>query len=446
MNTKPVTLRDLRRAIGGRSSGPRSQCLAVYRAWLDLRRPTAAEVDRLIARHGARTTVRALLEAQQQEGDDHVSSSASAAGAGGAETDGDEPRRADCPEPTSAGGSEPSPEDPGEVTAGSDGSSNAVKAQPDSSGLDTLDEVDASPHAESGARASTETDAAQSGDHACDDGGPVTSSQWGPEEDEAEARDVDSPALDSSGRPQGTSWRVPIYSYGGDTAESWEWIRLRAQENRRDARNVERALRRLIAAVDTGGVEESPRIDGRRLVRELASRRYAIGRAVRRELAMPLVVLAADVSGSCSAVATETLAAALAIAAELRQVLVVRHSNGLVVDVLGAAARPAHSTRRNGYGEEGGGIVDVVRATGCPVAAVVAWGDADAADQYRELCEGGATLYWLDSYAAKHGPRPASSNLRAVSAGWRHQPAGWWQGVNSASATAIALRAMAKGG
>jgi hypothetical protein len=77
------------------------------------------------------------------------------------------------------------------------------------------------------------------------------------------------------------------------------------------------------------------------------------------------------------------------------------------------------------------------------LACVVAWGDWDAGDDYRILASR-CDLYWLDSYAATHGPRPASAHLRAQAESWADQPTGWWQGVNTAGATAVALRAMSR--
>src|SRR5690606_32796715 len=79
-------------------------------------------------------------------------------------------------------------------------------------------------------------------------------------------------------------------------------------------------------------------VDGRRLIREIASRRCALARVRREELSHPLVLLCCDVSGSCSAVCNETLAAAVAVAEALPHVVIVRHSNGYVIDMLGERA------------------------------------------------------------------------------------------------------------
>jgi hypothetical protein len=256
--------------------------------------------------------------------------------------------------------------------------------------------------------------------------------------------------------PKGTVLRVPVLSFGGNTAASWAAIRRIAATKRREVRAVERALRRLIARVDLGGVDPTPRVDGRKLVRELVIRRVNLARVERREGTLPIVVLAADVSGSCSAVCDETLAAdvsgscsavcdetlaaAVAIAEDLDEVVVVRHSNGILVDAVGAAVGNRAGRIQPDQAER---LADFVGSLRRPVAAVVAWGDQDAGHDYAALCARGADTFLLDSYAARHGARPASAILREAASGWARPPKGWWQGVNDAATSATALRAMA---
>lgn len=225
-------------------------------------------------------------------------------------------------------------------------------------------------------------------------------------------------------------------SYGVDTAPDWSVIAKKGGAIRREAREIAGALARLIKQYDHGIDEHSPRIDGTRLVSEIAARRLALSRCVRRELGTGLVLLAADVSSSCSATCAATLTAAWSVACELPHAVVVRHSNGDVIDVVG---RPATGLKIQAETR----LLDVVQMLDTPVVCTVAWGDWDAGHDYRALA-GDGDLYWLDSYCATSGPRPASCNLRAAAATWPRQPRGWWQGVNTAAATSIALRAMAR--
>lgn len=375
-------------------------------------------LDSLVARYGARALVNdviaALTPQQEDSTNDPITTASSPWDSRGADEDGDEPRPSD--RDTETGGAlEPSSEAPGKVTMVSDRDLAAA----DNSPSDSV----------SGDRATEQTAGRESvGDNSatpCEDGVPVTDS---PE---------DPGSVSEPGCSRG-SWHalVPISRHGGDTGEDWERIARLAEKERQAAREIARALLRLIRATDITGRDASPRVDARRLVRAIASRRYSLARTKREELAVPLVLLCCDVSWSCSAVCNETLAAAKALAERLPDVLVIRHSNGMIEDVLGARAiapRPEET------------IAGYARRIRAAIGAVIAWGDWDAGNDYRELAEQGATLYWLDSYCAKDGARPASRTLRASANEWRAQPAGWWQGVNNAKTTAIALRAMAKG-
>lgn len=135
---------------------------------------------------------------------------------------------------------------------------------------------------------------------------------------------------------------------------------------------------------------------------------------------------------SDSAAATGTVAAALALTEEDRDLLVVRHSNGYVESVHG---RPAKEILRKKKGE----IKDLLGFEDLSLRGIVAFGDWDAAWAYERLCAK-APFVWLDSYAAKHGVKPASSNLREGYRSWTAFPVAHYQGVNSAETAAIALR------
>jgi len=262
---------------------------------------------------------------------------------------------------------------------------------------------------------------------------------------ESEAGAIMSPAppAEDEAHPDGDARDLPApparARYGGDTAPHHQIIRALARRpaEKQAARDIERALLRLIRGLDLGGADPSPRLDGARLVREMASRRYQITRAQRREATIPLVIIACDVSGSCSASSAATLAAAYAICGQVEHVAVVEHSNGSYVVRVGHRSSVEASDQI--------GLADLVERFERPVAAVVAFGDTDATSEYRRLVEQGARLFWLDSYAAVAGAKPARANLRAAARDWPAQPAGWWQGINTAARAAIALRAMASG-
>lgn len=243
-------------------------------------------------------------------------------------------------------------------------------------------------------------------------------------------------ALQESGGGGPVTSPRPVFSltkYSGGNFSDRDKAYFLSRYYTREAKSVARALRRLIRQLaQIGGQDETPRIDPRRLVRERVTRRWNFARIRRQEAEPGIFYLLADVSGSCSTCCTETLAACLAVAQEMGwQAQVLQHSNGHVVRPFDANEWPDEN---NDY------ITDWIHATGKPVAGVVAFGDWDAGNQYRLLCESGTPFVWLDSYAAKHGVRPASRWLRAPAAGWKKLPLAWYQGVNSAKTAAIALR------
>jgi hypothetical protein len=229
-------------------------------------------------------------------------------------------------------------------------------------------------------------------------------------------------------------------SWGGRNAT------LRSAERRADprgARELTRRLVRLLKAVEVSSLgDTSPRIDTKRLVRELTSRRVRLAQARRAELQPRLIVLAADVSGSCSAVCTETLAAAVSVRQVLGQdrVAVLVHSNGWPVEWEGPEAlRPP---LRGEHDQDEDRVLDWARSIAPRIGAVVAWGDSDAAWVYRKWVETGAKLFWLDSAC-----KPAGVILRGARSHWH--PGHWDRvffdvtyvtGVGDVGSTSVALR------
>jgi len=433
-----VNLRDARR-LAARGWGPNEPDLA-------------RRLDALVARLGGRAKFSwALLEdgsprrevgEARPKGTDEVSEATTRAdglhGGDGNAGEVDSPAQTAAAEPrreVSTSCSDLGMSQPAHASASTDGAT-APRTEEARGGVDDRPSTRAMPHAPPPARGDASDDPRSVTEAVAGDSSPAAGQPTGDgRSDEGhEESELGTAEEDSSAEPEAIG-RTPVASYGGDTAADWQQIMAAASrgDRRRAARDVESALRRVFAASDLGGTEPRPRLDGRRLVTELCARRYHLARALRRDAEIPLVVLAADVSGSCSAASTETLAAAVAIAKTISSTIVVRHSNGVVIDVVGQPARGLRVQDTDTLD----GIVDRI---GRPVACVIAWGDTDAADCYRRLCESSQVLIWLDSYAARSGAHPASAATRAIASGWRRTPAVWWQGVNSAGRTAIALR------
>jgi|FLYN01.1.fsa_nt_gi hypothetical protein len=350
-------------------------------------------------------------------------------------------------------GSDPSPQGDGHATGGKGSSkgqasptsapskrgagepSSGVAAPPDggeaaASDNSPRDGESAARDAEGADRPEKDDEGSPAGEAASTAGAPEQSDETGGVGSEsAQTAQAGSSGSGPSGNAPSQTERKEHGGVCDDAAEA-ELLRRSA---RTAAKEVVRALRRLFRKLDVGlGEEPSLRLSVPKLVREIVSRSVRLARIKRTELERPLGLVLADVSGSCSAAATGTVAAALALTEEDRDLLVVRHSNGYVESVHG---RPAKEILRKKKGE----IKDLLGFEDLSLRGIVAFGDWDAAWAYERLCAK-APFVWLDSYAAKHGVKPASSNLREGYRSWTAFPVAHYQGVNSAETAAIALR------
>lgn len=205
------------------------------------------------------------------------------------------------------------------------------------------------------------------------------------------------------------------------------------RELSRHGAEIARRLERIIKLWEAG-VEgnPSPRIDGRRLVTELVTKRFNLGRARRQEVTKRQVVLICDQSGSCAAVCRDTKHACYAVAQKLKNCVVLNTSNESVISIV-RGPREIPTTEPTPIGE----VLGELRLN---VGLAVIWGDTDGASEYEALANRNADLIWLDSYCCSYGPRLASTKLRAVADGWKKQPLFWAQGIRTALDTAIMLR------
>lgn len=231
---------------------------------------------------------------------------------------------------------------------------------------------------------------------------------------------------DSQGSPDVSL--TPRDSNGGQTAV----IRTPDPKLNPDARSVRNSIRRLVQSLGDGATERGDRLCGRRLCKELVIGRWHLARATRRDSDIPQVLIACDVSGSCSAVSQETLDAATAIANEMENVTVAVHSNGEVCSII-----------RNGQTiimDQGKPLMLDELAKDVRPALSIVFGDSDAIKAYAIMSQRGR-LIWLDSFAASHGV--------AYKAGKAHldrialhdvKPEQYWFGVSSAKTAAFALR------
>lgn len=173
----------------------------------------------------------------------------------------------------------------------------------------------------------------------------------------------------------------------------------------RDAGRIRRLLLRLIEASDQCGDETSPRWSARKLVTELATKRYALGRARRTELQPPRYVLAVDVSGSCAGLCGEVWMAAKAILHQDPRVILVKHSNGFLFQEEGAiVTHGSLPTLPCGRGDKPTlqNLVEGLQRTE-QVRLLVNFGDLDAEDALLGAAKSGAMVVHLDNYLSRHG-------------------------------------------
>jgi hypothetical protein len=204
----------------------------------------------------------------------------------------------------------------------------------------------------------------------------------------------------------------------------------------KDVAEICRHLRRLLDRIEVEpGGDPSPRVSGKRLVRELTTRRVALSRARREEVLPAVRLILCDVSGSCSAAAPATVAAAQALVKDQdARCVVVLHSNGYPVSWLGDGGDLPDCPE--------GSEVGVTLAwwdrlvAGRAVSGVVWLGDSDGLWVLDHLAPQ-APVVWLDSHCSRSGLHAAPKSAVAQ---LNFRPIAWWWGVNNARSTAIALR------
>lgn len=212
-----------------------------------------------------------------------------------------------------------------------------------------------------------------------------------------------------------------------------------------DGERLKRAIRRLVERSVGPVGNASPRVDPRRLVRELASRRTSLAACRREELEPSLVVIGCDVSGSCSAVARDTVEAAWLVAREDDRVVVVIHSNGIVESVRSRAKGviPAPGELPGRAGSAGVDHVAWWSSLAARTKLVLEFGDGDGLVHYGALLTAAARVrafrfVWLNSHCCSRLAAPEERRPHGLDDGVIRQTR-YFIGVNSAGRAADAL-------
>lgn len=277
-----------------------------------------------------------------------------------------------------------------------------------------------------------------------------------PDDDDAES---DTPELapgeakPSDGRRRG---KAPRPSGSGDasspaaastTRRSFGGVVVTPEEIQREmplarlaAGQVVRAIRRLADDPGTLG-DPTPKLDGARLVRELASKSYRLARA-RRAAAEPAVVaILVDVSGSCAGVANALLASAIEAARLDDRVAVVVHSNGHMVEGYRPIGRPLAGLTWQ-HDDTVGQLLAPLLSAG-RIGRVIWAGDGDGIADLVMLAKASTRpLIWADSFGARSAPgayQPPGAAAECAAQFGAPRTMKVWRGVNTANRMADAI-------
>lgn len=223
------------------------------------------------------------------------------------------------------------------------------------------------------------------------------------------------------------------------------WFRPREQR-RADPwllRQAKMALRRLLDVEVGAGIEPSPRIAPRALVREMVSRRVNLSRAHREELVDERLLLAIDCSGSCSSTCGEMSYAAEIVAAADPRMVLIYHSNGFpaVVAADRREIRVEDSYPVRGDGDAGTAEmwINVIHRYNC--VSAVWFGDGDPIWLWEQIAPHFRRIIWADSWRARiydYQPRRVRAPYQ-ISRELRRK-AEYWAGVSQAEAAIEVLR------
>lgn len=165
------------------------------------------------------------------------------------------------------------------------------------------------------------------------------------------------------------------------------------------AKQAARLILAKVRQLSNAGNQQAPLVSGKRVVKELITRRYSLpkmrGKSITSKRKSLIMV---DVSGSCSSSSPSTNAAAKAVfEAAPDLVVVMYHMNGCYIEHLGEMpAGMEYETKVTYYNEYPSFHAPLYWEANWGL--VINFGDDDAEEQLAKLVEHGATLLQLDSY------------------------------------------------
>lgn len=222
---------------------------------------------------------------------------------------------------------------------------------------------------------------------------------------------------DGSGLSTEDKWRS---SDPGGSVNALE-AQLESKKLKKHAASIQRSMEECLVAMDVGaGLDPSPRMAGKKLIKELAGKSYRMARCQREEMQTGLKLVLVDISPSCSEIRDACYAAALSIAEADGDAVVVCHfngrshsgwvesSNGMDMSCMIVGKRQSEIPE---LGPELSKEIELWAANS-NISGVIAFGDGDAASLYALLAKY-MPLVWLfpenETYAkqllANHQPK-----------------------------------------
>ncbi len=197
----------------------------------------------------------------------------------------------------------------------------------------------------------------------------------------------------------------------------------------KSGRKFGREIEKIFKNLDMGGLEESPRVSGRKLISELKSKRCNLQRTKKEELSSGVFLLLPDVSGSCSAVCDNTLSACYSIQKkEPENYIVIPHVNGFLT--------PENSDTNNWES-----IIEEFKKIekSKKIAGAVAFGDCDAYEEYMWIDKNCNGLLWLDSYCCNYTTAEESNDIE-----FENPKNKYFIGVNDIETALISIKKYSK--
>lgn len=235
-----------------------------------------------------------------------------------------------------------------------------------------------------------------------------------------ESKDQEEASSETESSEHGYSYGdAPCEEYGGDFVDYKAAAEAITELQRsKELKQAAYWLSQLVHALDAGFGEMTPKWHGKRLVKEIVSRRVCLNRARRTDFQKRTAYVYVDVSGSCACSATQMYSVAVALSATTmkNRFVAVRHSNGCLYEM--GVTIPELT------------INQLVPKYGAP-GLFLFLGDMDAVLKYKELTETypDALVLWFDNFCcSKRDPYPCGQH-EIEGLQWKRKPDFWYHAV-----------------